>query len=479
MCIRDRNASLPSIQADLGSNINQLQWTMAGFGLLFCSFLVIMGRLGDIYGRKKFLIYSLIGFSIASIGAGLANTPNFLIFTRMLQGFFGAAILPCGTALTANEFPNEEQGRALGIYGSLVGIGIGFGPIIGGIIDTTLNWRWIFFINVPIIFISLMLCLPTVTESKLAHKVKVDWLGAIFLALCLGGLTFTISEVSVYGLNSPAIAASVLITLFSFLLLMFYEKKSATPIIPLKLFRNSKFLLATIIYAGAVAFHWPVLFLMPIYLHNIAGYNSEYTSLLLASMTLMTIISPILAGYFYDKKSKTLSIHLIFILNIISLILFFQLNENGLLLIILPSFILFGLAWGIGNGIATPVALSGLSNNDDAGVVSGALTTILNIFTVLSLSASVAIFQYVEKFKFIKKASLILPNETINTITMQPGGDIAKKILSTVPTAMSGEILNIYRESFIYGINITYILILILTAVCWMLAKSLLKKSPI
>ncbi len=469
------NSSLPNIQHELNASLNQLQWIMAGFGLCFCAFMVVLGRFGDIYGRKKFLIFSLILFSLASFGAGSASSVNILIIMRMLQGLFGAAILPCGTALTASAFSKEEQGRALGIYGSLVGIGIGIGPLLGGIIDSTLNWRWIFYINIPIIFISLLICIPILSESKLIKKFEVDWKGGVLLALVLGLLVFILSEGDFYGWGSWIIISAFTMGITSFLLLYRRERKANLPIIPLYLFRNAGFLLATLIYVGSVAFHWPVLFLMPIYLHDVVGYDPKIASLVLSSMTLMTIISPILAGYFYDKKSKSLAVHVIFALNIISLLMFFGFNKNGPIWIILPSFILFGLAWGIGNGIATPIALSQLSNSEDAGVISGAITTILNIFAVFSLTITLAVFQISNKYFFIKKAGAVMKVNTVKLLDIHSLSAISKQINNLFPIHVVNNLISIYKESFLFGVNSAYFLILIATLTCWIIASRLLK----
>jgi EmrB/QacA subfamily drug resistance transporter len=469
------NSSLPNIQRELGANISQLQWIMAGFGLFFCAFLVIMGRFGDIYGRKKFLISSLILFSLVSFGAGSSTSANVLIIMRMLQGLFGAAILPCGTALTAHAFSKDEQGQALGIYSSLVGIGIGTGPLLGGIIDNALDWRWIFYINIPIIFISLIICASIISESKLAKRIEIDWKGGVFLALVLGLVAFVISEGEFYGWMSWQIVSASMIGLISFLLFYLREKKANIPIIPLYLFRNSGFILATIIYAGAVAFHWPVLFLMPIYLRNVIGYTSGSVSLILSSMTLMTIISPLLAGYFYDKKSKSLIVHIIFALNIISLLMFFTFNENGPLWIIFPSFILFGLAWGIGNGIATPIALSQLSNSENTGVVSGAITTVLNIFAVFSLTFTSTIFQISKRYFFIKKSSGLISISDAKLLDTYTKAELSKQVSIMYPEHIGNSIITIYKTSFLHGMNSAYFLIFSATLVCWLFANKLIK----
>jgi predicted MFS family arabinose efflux permease len=295
------------------------------------------------------------------------------------------------------------------------------------------------------------------------------------LALVLGLLVFILSEGDFYGWGSWIIISAFTMGITSFLLLYRRERKANLPIIPLYLFRNAGFLVATLIYVGSVAFHWPVLFLMPIYLHDVVGYDPKIASLVLSSMTLMTIISPILAGYFYDKKSKSLAVHVIFALNIISLLMFFGFNKNGPIWIILPSFILFGLAWGIGNGIATPIALSQLSNSEDAGVISGAITTILNIFAVFSLTITLAVFQISNKYFFIKKAGAVMNINTVKLLDIHSLSAISKQINNLFPIHVVNNLISIYKESFLFGVNSAYFLILIATLTCWIIASRLLK----
>ena len=221
------NTSLANIQHDLNMGISQLQWIMAGFGITFCALLVAMGRLGDITGRRKILYFGIIGFGLALLGAGFSTTPHFLIAMRVLQGVCGAAIFPCGMAITANAFPQEEQGRALGIYGSIVGIGLAFGPVLGSIIVTLLNWRWIFFINIPVVIVSLLICFVNVQESKMSDHASVDWSGAGLVIIFLGALSFAINEGSNFGWFSPVIIIAMLIAIVGFIGLIFVEKDPA------------------------------------------------------------------------------------------------------------------------------------------------------------------------------------------------------------------------------------------------------------
>ena len=168
------------------------------------------------------------------------------------------------------------------------------------------------------------------------------------------------------------------------------------PLIPVQLFLNRSFILALIVYMDAVALAWAIIFIMPLYLHNVLSFSTGIVGLILASMTIMTVVAPPLAGYWYDKKSKPMTVHLIFLLSVVSLFLFGFFSTTGPLWLIILAFVMFGFAWGMGNGIAVPLSLSNQANNENAGLVLGALTTAMNIFAVFVLTLDTTLFRFKE-----------------------------------------------------------------------------------
>ncbi len=390
------NTSLASIQHDINISISQLQWIMAGFGLLFSTMMVTMGRLGDLKGRRKVLYINIIGFGLTSLGAGMAQTPLFLIAMRILQGLFAAGIFPCGMALTAVAFPQNLQGRALSLYSTIFGIGLAFGPVLGGLLITLLNWRWIFFINIPMLLVSLVICLSAVEESKQLNAEAIDWPGVITLILFLGPLIFAISQGGYYGWQSSIILISFLISLIALILFIIIEYRTAAPLIPIQLFLNSGFLLGMLAYFDGISLNWPIMFIMPLYLHQVLGLTTGHAGLLLFPLTMMTVIAPLIAGHYYDKsrRAPTIIIHTLFLCSIISLTLFTQFGAHGPIWLIIPAFILFGSAWGIANGIGLPLALSKMTDTENSGLISGALATVMSLLGTIALTANVSLFDY-------------------------------------------------------------------------------------
>lgn len=393
------NTCLANIQRELGATVGQLQWVMSGFGLSFCALLATSGRLADILGRRRVLYVSVILFALTSLGAGMAQSPFELILFRFFQGIAGAAVFPAGTALVVDAFPNHQHGRALGIYSSLLGTGLAMGPVFGGLISTYLTWRWIFFINAPVVIVSLLICLPVVKESKLGTKTVIDWWGLLFLSSGLSALVFFVTQGPSIGWFTPFNQLAIAVFLVCTICFVLVERRVASPIIPFDALANAGFVLGTLIFMSSVSFSWYVIFIVPLYLHNVLGYNTLYVSLLLLPMTVIVAIAPMYFGHVFDRRGPvgiTLVIYL-FALMGLSLMLFF--NTATPIWLLFLAFFLFGVSWGGANGIGMPVAVSKLTDKSNTGVINGASLTILNILGVLALTIGGAVFRVAEAAK--------------------------------------------------------------------------------
>jgi MFS family permease len=171
------NTALPAIQRELGVSFVVLQWVMNVFVLALSIFMVNMGRFGDAFGRRPMLYSGLALFGTASLFSGLSSGGITLIVFRVLQGLGLAVILPSSLALISNTFPENERGRAIGIWTSVTGIGLALGPVLGGVITSSLGWRWVFFVNIPVLFTATAVCLLSVRESVRETDKSIDWYG--------------------------------------------------------------------------------------------------------------------------------------------------------------------------------------------------------------------------------------------------------------------------------------------------------------
>jgi EmrB/QacA subfamily drug resistance transporter len=392
------NTVLLDIQRYFSTSMNALQWVMTGFGITFTSLLVTAGRLGDSLGHRRLLYIGMIGFGIASLITGLANSMEQLILGRLLQGAFGSAIFPCGMAITASVFP-KEQGRALGIYGSLLGIGLAIGPVLGGIMTTLANWHWIFLINIPIILISFLICLLVVDESPVKENPTIDWCGILLISLGLTTFVFAITQSHVYGWTSWIISVPLILSFLLFIVLFKLESKMAMPLLPPALFMNHSFFIGAAVYIVGVSFISPILFFIPLYLQKILHLSVVTTGFLLLPMTVMTVIAPAISGILYDKQGPFYTTMFTFSMSILGLILFLFFPTTLSFTLIIAAFIFIGSSSGIANGIAIPLVLSNGENKQNEGLISGTLVTVLNLFSVLSLSVASTLFNYIQQEK--------------------------------------------------------------------------------
>ncbi len=392
------NTALPAIQMSLHASILQLQWMMNIFVLLICMSLVMAGRLADIFGRRLVNYIGVILFGIASLLCGLATDPNWLIVFRGLQGLASAIIIPCSLAIITNAFPPAEQGKAVGIWSSIIGIGLAIGPVLGGIIVGIANWRWIFFINIPFTIISLALAIMNIKESHAKEfGTKIDWSGFILLSVGIGALIIGIIQGQDWGWNSVYIIGLFIIGILALIVFYYVERNKASPLLQVKLFANKTFFAAMIANFALVFFAWAAFFLMPLYLHTVHGQSTFVIGFMLLPITVIfTIIAPI-AGHWVDKSGPKIPILCGILLLAMTACLQALFHIHTSTLVILFAFIVFGFAWGLIFGPSTHAAIAALPANA-AGIASGALWTLQNMGGALGLALAGTLFRAQSSF---------------------------------------------------------------------------------
>ncbi|HVS78990.1 MAG TPA: MFS transporter [Candidatus Saccharimonadales bacterium] len=288
------NLALPRISVSLHGHFSDLQWIADGYLLSLSSLILLGGSLGDIFGRKRVYLIGLTGFGAMSLLCGLSPSISFLIIFRVLQGIFGALLVPGGLAIINTNFPRAERGQAIGRWSAWSGILTAVGPLAGGYIIDAISWRWIFFINIPLIILCGLLAAKYVDESKDGRVRRVDGRGAALAALALAGIT--------YGLiNGPADhwRSKSLTTLIGGLvvggLFLWYEARIRDPMLELQLFRSRNFsgsnLMTFAMYGALSGF----MFALVIYMQTKLGYSAikAGVSLLPVSIVLLLFSSRI------------------------------------------------------------------------------------------------------------------------------------------------------------------------------------------
>ncbi|HEX3747061.1 MAG TPA: MFS transporter [Bryobacteraceae bacterium] len=278
------NVALPALQTAFGANLSDVQWIVESYALFLAALLLIGGSLGDLYGRRRIFVFGVLLFSVASAWCGLAPNIGQLIVARGLQGIGGALLVPGSLALISANFSQRERGRAIGTWSGFTSITAAVGPVLGGWFTEHGSWRWVFFINVPLGLAVLWITLWKVPESNAGNPdQRLDWLGGLLAALGFGGIVFALIESSAV---AGAVGGAALIGL------LYWEAHSASPMIPIHLFRSNNFsganLLTLFLYSGLSG----VLFFFPLNLIQVQGYSAtEAGAALLPFILLMFLLS--------------------------------------------------------------------------------------------------------------------------------------------------------------------------------------------
>lgn len=257
------NLALPALQTAFDANVSVVQWIVEAYALTLASLLLVGGSLGDRYGRRKVYVSGILLFAISSLACGLAESASWLIMARAVQGIGGALLVPGSLALITTTFPESERGRAIGTWSGFSAITAAVGPIAGGWLIEHFSWRWVFFLNLPLALVVLILCtkMPETRDETVTGR--VDWLGAALTTVALSGTTYALIEWP-SETHHASLAMIALGGLLAFAALGFTERHAEAPMIPFQLFCSRNFaganLLTFFVYAplGALLFFTPL-----------------------------------------------------------------------------------------------------------------------------------------------------------------------------------------------------------------------------
>ncbi len=390
------NVAMPTLKTTFGVSMSVIEWVAMAYMLTLTIFLPLFGRLADIYGRSKLYNTGFVVFSVGSLFCGMSSTATAMIVSRVVQAV-GAGLLQANSvALITQAFPANERGKAIGIQGAVQAISMSLGPFVGGILIASAGWRSIFYVNLPIGLlgtIAALLILPP--NQKLAKKERVDYLGTAFFASGLACIVLAFNEGVKLGWGSPTIityfvAGVVLMTLF-----IFTELKVEFPLIDLKLFKNTTFLLGNI--TGMLSYYvlFAIMFLMPFYLQKVLGYSITMTGSLLTPLLLaMAMVAPF-SGHISDKygpRVMTTSGMLVSAVSCLALMFMGTSVQTPLLVAVL-------VLLGVGMGLFTPPnnsAIMGSAPREKLGVAGGILNMMRSLGLIFGVDISGVIFTTLE-----------------------------------------------------------------------------------
>jgi len=388
------NVALPTLADEFSADVKTVAWVSQAYVLALTALLLIGGKLMDIWGERRLFTLGFILFTAGSALCAFSVSIYMLIFSRVFQALGGAILMSSNQALIARSFPPQQRGRALGIIGTVVSIGLATGPPLGGLLIGTLGWRWIFYINLPIGVIAIF-CSLRALSSRVAvrNNYSFDWTGSFLIVAGLGalflGLTFAVD----YGLNDPRVVGLVAFSLVVLVFFLYNEKISENPLINLTLFNNRYFnqSCAAVFLAFVVLMSSSIL--MPFYLQNVLKFSPEKLGLFMMSMPLaMLMVAPV-AGWLSDVIGTRIpaSLGLTFLA-----IGIYSLSYLGLAATpfdIIWRLVLIGVGMGIFGAPNSNAILSSVSRRH-VGVASGMTAMMRSSGITFGIAFSVILFSF-------------------------------------------------------------------------------------
>ena len=398
------NVALPSIQRSLHMSLSSLEWIVTAYALTFAALLITGGKLGDLYGRKRMFIAGLVVFTLASLACGLAPNAGFLIGARAVQGVGAALMNPATLSIITATFPPKERGQAIGIWAGVSALALAIGPLIGGLIVDNINWHWIFYVNVPVGVVGILVSRWVIAESRdTSHEQSIDLPGLVTSGGALLALSYALIEGNKHGWGSPEIiglfvGAAVLLAVFILL-----ELRQRLPMLDLELFKIGSFAGANIVAMLVSLGMFGVFFFISLYVQNVLGYSPTKAGAIFLPMTILIILIAPIAGKLSDRVGSRWLMGAGMAILGVSLLLYQRIGLHTGFWSLLPQLVLGGIGMALTMSPMTSAAMGSVPT-DKAGVGSGVLNSFRQVGGSLGIALMGAIlltYQHPTKSKVV------------------------------------------------------------------------------
>ncbi|MEU9125175.1 DHA2 family efflux MFS transporter permease subunit [Streptomyces sp. NPDC048506] len=382
------NVALPSIRRDLHASETGLQWTVDAYTLVLASLLVLAGSTADRVGRRRIFLVGLAAFGLGSLLCCLAPSVGWLITARAVQAVGGTMLNPVALAIVATTFPDPaERARAIGVFGSMAGLSLALGPILGGALVDGFGWQAIFWINVPIVAAAMVCTALFVPESRATRARRFDPVGQILMILVLGSVVFAIIESERLGWASPVILGLLTVAVLSVLGILGYEPRRVDPLLELRLFRSVPFSSAIVMALFALCGFGAFLFLTTQYLQDVRGMSALAAGLCLLPVgALVVVLSPV-TGRLIAARGPALPLAVAGAALALGGGASLRLTPTTPLPTVLAIYLLFGVFLGTVNPPITNTAVSGMPRSM-AGVATSLASAGRQTGTTLGVAIS-------------------------------------------------------------------------------------------
>jgi EmrB/QacA subfamily drug resistance transporter len=381
------NVALPAISHSLNAGLAGQQWVVEAYMLTLVSLLLVGGSLGDQFGRRRMFVIGLIAFGVISALCAVAPTVEFLVAARALQGVAGALLVPGSLAIVAATFEGASRGKAVGTWTAWTGIATVVGPAGGGALVQALSWRAVFWVNLPLIAVTVALTLHSVRESRDPEAFRgIDWLGIALSAAGLGGPVFALIEQPTHGWGDPTVWAPLIAGVACFALFVVHEARARHPMLELSLFRIRNFWVANVTTLSAYAGLIGGLFFVGLFLQQVAGYSPLEAGLATTPVSLILFFLSPRWGKLASGTGPRLPMTLGPIVGGIGLLLLLRVGSNAdYLTDVLPAILVFGLGLSATVAPLTATVLDSVEERH-VGIASGVNNGVSRVAGLLAIA---------------------------------------------------------------------------------------------
>jgi EmrB/QacA subfamily drug resistance transporter len=385
------NVALPSIQADLKVDNSSLEWVVSAYFITFAVLMLSGGKLADLYGRRRIFIIGLVVFTASSLACGLAANGETLIAARAVQGVGAAMMNPATLSIITATFPPRQRGTAMGIWVGVSAVALALGPITGGLLAEHADWSWIFFINVPIGILAIVVARVVIKESKdTSADQRLDFPGLVASGVGLFALTYALIEANSKGWTSAEILALFGVAIVAFAVFVVLERRQRSPMLDLTLFRNRTFTGANLTMLLVALSMFGVFFYVSLFVQGILGYSPVQAGASFLPMTLCIIFFAPVAGRLSDRVGSRWLMSGGMALVSVSLVLFSLLDAGSSFWNLFPALLVGGAGMAMAMTPTTAAAMSAVPV-DKAGVGSAVLNSMRQVGGSLGVAVMGAI----------------------------------------------------------------------------------------
>jgi EmrB/QacA subfamily drug resistance transporter len=447
------------------------------YALTLAAFLLTAGSLADMYGRRRMYLVGLVVFTLASMLCGFAVNSLMLQLSRGLQGIGGAIMFAVSLALLADAFRGKDRGVAFGVWGTVTGLAVAIGPLLGGALTSGLSWRWIFFVNAPVGVIAVVIAVLKVAESRSPKASRPDWAGFSLFTVALASLVYGLIESNQRSFTDGLVlgclaAAAVLLIAF-----VVVEHRIAHPMFDVSLFRLPTFTGGSVAAFGLSASIFAMLLYLVLYLQDILGYSPLATGVRLMVFSAGILVTSTVAGRLTSKVPVRLLIGPGLLIVGVSLLLMRGLGATSSWTHLIPGMIVGGIGIGMVNPPLASTAV-GVVPPQQAGMASGINSTFRQVGIATGIALLGTLFSNKVKTDVLARVASVpgLSHQGQRIATAVQSGEVGQVIAKLPPQARQA-VGEITRASFTAGLNLILLVAAIIALVSGVVALASIRSK--